>query len=178
MKPRLQLLACVGAPAILAACVADKNERAARKPPPDASPERLVLAVDGKFHDTDANGYGDTVQVFAYLFGDMRYELPLEAPGSFEFRLVNPDGSVLRTWSFDQTQVAERLGRSPVGPGYQFVLNLREGGTDVLEPADVELTAAFMPPRGEAVRSRVDAPITVGRVRPLGATGWRAEPAR
>ena len=96
--PSAALLRCVGAwfgaAGLLGACVADNGkERTARKPPADARAERLVLAVDGKFHDTDANGYGDTVQVFAYVFGNpARYELPLVAEGSFAFSLVQVRG--------------------------------------------------------------------------------------
>lgn len=172
-------LAMIAAAVALFGCVAEKKERTARRAPSDARPERLVLAVDGKFHDTDANGYGDTSQVFAYLFTDLRYELPIVAEGSFEFSLLRPDGSVLRAWRFDEAQTAERLGRWPVGPGFLFVLSLRDSGTDVLESSDGELVAAFTPRGGgEPIRSRLDAPISVGRARPVGASGWRLNESR
>lgn len=153
----------------LAGCVADRPRTGTSAPPPrSAPPQRVVPVADGRFVDTDANGYGDTNRVIAYVFADAGYQVPMEADGAFTFTLVDRAGKTIREWSFSRDQAAARRARLSVGPGFIFDLSLLEaGGSDATEEQEGELVGAFAPASGgDPLRFRLTAPVVIGRVRP------------
>lgn len=175
ITPRIRAAAALVIAALIATgggCVTEggRGSKSGARPPRDARPERVVLAADGRFADTDANGYGDTNQVVAYVFGEPRYAVPIEADGSFEFTLLDLSGKKIRGWSFTREQGAEHRARLPAGPGFVFVLSLLEGGGDAVQESEAELIGTFTPAAGGApLRFRLSAPIVIGRVRPGGS---------
>ncbi|MFM9994414.1 MAG: hypothetical protein ACKVU4_01290 [Phycisphaerales bacterium] len=172
--------AVLAATLMLAACVANNSASPhARRPTPDARPERLAVFVDGQFADTDANRYGDTNQAVVYVFTDLRFDLPMEASGAFVFTLRDPNGAIIREWSFDADAAARSRLRTPVGPGFAFTLSLLEGGTDRVDGTEGELTCSFEPSSGSPpVRTRLSSLVTVGPIRPSGSSGWSTPNAR
>lgn len=100
---------------------------ASPRKPPGLEPQVMMLSA-GAAHDTDANGYVDTIPVVVYLFGDpTRYALPIEHEGDFAFRVQTKGGRVLGTWNFLGDQAQAGAQELPPGPGYAFGLRLREG---------------------------------------------------
>lgn len=172
--------AAAAAASIPSGCVsAGPSRPAARRPPADARPERLV-PVQGQFEDTDGNRYGDSSLVVVYVYSRPHYDLPVPAKGSFEFTLADPGGTVIRRWEFDAASSERGRVTTPVGPGFAFTLSLLDdGGTDVVAGTEAELTCEFRASDGpERIRARVSAPVVVGPVRPGGATGWSVQPGR
>jgi hypothetical protein len=154
----------------LAGCVSDGKRSGPGRPPRDALPQRVVPVADGRFTDTDANGYGDTNRVIAYVFTDSRYQIPIAAEGAFSFVLRDLDGGSIREWSFTREEAAARRLTLSVGPGFVFDLSLLAGGgSDHVAATEGELMGAFTPASGEdPIRFRLTAPVVLGRVRPAG----------
>ncbi len=157
--------------ALLASCVESGNRRGSnsvRRAPAGAEANTVALFASGAFEDTDGNGYGDANQVLAYVYADpMRYPIPIEIEGSFTFTLTAMSGHVLAEWKFDEEAAARSRGRLPAGPGYVFQLSLLQASTDKIEQSEAELRCEFRPHKGEPIRSRLSAPLIVGRTRPL-----------
>lgn len=104
-----------------------KPTRPAPARPAGLLPERMVVSTAG-VRDTDGNGYPDTVLVIAYLFGDSsKYELPIQHPGEFAFRITSREGERIGQWNFTAEQSAESAQQFFPGPGYAFGLRLRAG---------------------------------------------------
>ncbi len=107
-------------------------------PPQDLQLQRVLISTDIPL-DEDANGYPDTLRIFAYLFGDQnQYPLPVHAPGNFEFMLRNPQGEAIAHWDLDDATTSAARRKNVVGAVYVFVLDLRTASSDRL-PLDTYL---------------------------------------
>jgi hypothetical protein len=112
--------------------------------------------------DTDANRWGDLIQVMVYLWS-REYALPLHDNRTIEFTLykpgeaTNPDAKPIRQWIFDASAMKEREAKTVAGHGYYFELSLFDppGQTDRIGIDAGDLVARFGS-RGEApIRSGV-----------------------
>jgi hypothetical protein len=155
-------LTAIAALPVLTGCVSDEPRRSIPEQPQAIQPTTLgVWATAPK--DTDANGYLDTVDITVYVSTD-QHPVPIQVPGSFNFRLIGRDKKDLAKWRMDETQAQAALRRSRVGPGYFFALNINEVATDQVEAQSAELAAEFVPRAGKPVQ----APLTglrFGRIR-------------
>ncbi|MDX2148449.1 MAG: hypothetical protein SFZ23_13095 [Planctomycetota bacterium] len=176
LSPRLLLMA--GASASLLAgvlpsggCVVDDgrvgSSRSASKPAPPprgAQPNRMLVSA-AEPQDTDGNTFPDEILVTMYLFDDAHATASIAPPGSTVIRLVRqPEGEVLREWTFDEAKTKGALRRGPVGPAFEFRLSLLENGGDVAPPTPVDVVPLFTPTGGEPVRSRGTATVRLGRL--------------
>lgn len=169
MHPRLLLLPLVGL-LLLAACVADG-------PPPRPQPrevpaqpgglrvDRVVPALDKLADDSDRNGYYDTIRVAVFLFSNS-YTQSIEAEGTLTFRLTNPvDDSELARWVYTPEQVRQAWGRSGIMPGYNFLLNLNDVGSDHLTVDEALFSCTFKPVNGPPVETMSRLVVLVGALR-------------
>ena len=129
-------------------CVSDgPPPRPAPRPMPvqpvGSIPARMAFSV-GNAADTDNNGYLDTVQVVSFLYGET-HPISLEVAGTYEFRLSDSKGVLLRRWAFDQMQVEKALIQPLPGPAYAFKLCLLDAGTDQLAFSAAEMQCVFTP---------------------------------
>ena len=116
------------------------------------APSRVAVIVSSTTRDTNADGFGDCVEVSALLFGDGGPD-PVFADGEFLFELVRVPvdgvaGETLGTWVFTPAQVRRAEGPTMFGlPGYRFDLNL---GVDAvnMQPGSANLLTGFRPASG------------------------------
>lgn len=159
----VMLLAAMGV--TMAGCVSDQPERPIRKPGPqpfNAAPTHLVVNVKD-FVDSDDNGYLDSSIATVYVFAE-GYALPINATGTFTFRISAPRGGQIAEWVISPEQSAPCRIKTQVGPGYGFTLDLRQAGTDKLDQREAVLVGEFTDAKGRSVQSgRLS--VTVGRVR-------------
>ncbi len=173
-RPLIQTGFLVTAVLALVACVSDDGGRGDTTPqrqPANIKPAMLSM-VARDFTDTDANELRDSSLVYVYLFGDdVRYAPSISAEGGFKFTLFGPaSGSeggtqVLAIWEFDAAYSAQAMSDSPLGPRFQFVLDLRPAGKENLPTNQATLGCLFTPTNGAPIASRDTIPVTVGRVR-------------
>jgi hypothetical protein len=151
--------------AALTACVSDQPQRRAPRPGPqprNAAPSHLVVNVKD-FVDSDDNVYLDTVIATVYVFAE-GYALPLDAAGTFTFRLSEPGGGTLAEWVISPDQAEPCRIKTQVGPGYGFTLDLRRAGAEKVEHREAALIGEFTDAKGRSIRSgRLS--VTLGQVR-------------
>lgn len=151
----------LGALIAIAGCASGGGHREA---PSGIRPAALAITL-GDFQDTDLNRYRDRTTAVVYIWGDSSsYPIPIDAKGSFEFRLQRHDGTVLATWKFDQAQTAAAERPLAPGPGYVFDLNLASVGAEKIPDREAEILCTFTPLAGEPVRNHPSAPLLVGPV--------------
>lgn len=159
-------LARVCGPAVLSlalvACTAGPSRP--KGPPESAVPGVLALTATD-FIDTDSNKFRDTSTVVIYIFPESaRYQLPMPAPGTFEFVLEGPSGPIAR-WEIGEQRSGEARRQLPPGPGYVFELSLIELGSDHINAEEAELLATFIPADGgRPLRARTPSPLLLGSV--------------
>jgi len=132
-------------------------------------PTLMAFSV-GSATDTDNNGYLDTIEVVSFLYGET-HPISLVTAGSFEFRLNDNKGVLLRRWVFDQVQSEKAIIQPLPGPAYAFRLCLLDAGTDKLEFSAAEMRCIFTPvvtnpalPPGSVTSGRGHT-VQVGRIR-------------
>lgn len=81
--------------------------------------------------DTDADGWGDEIQVMLYLWASQSsFAYPIHDDRDITFSLYvsgqvsNPDSSPITLWSFDASSMKERRVKTVVGNAYYFTLTL------------------------------------------------------
>lgn len=164
----------VGVTLTMVSCVTDdggRTDTTPRRQPAGIKPAMLSL-VARDFSDTDANEWRDSTLVYVYLFGDdVRYAPSISATGTFKFTLFGPasgessGAQTLAVWDFDAAYAAQAMSDSPLGPRFQFVLDLRPAGKERLPTHQATLGCLFTPTDGAPIGSRDTIPVTVGRVR-------------
>ncbi len=128
--------------------------------PAGITPDRVLPSSSPVLADTDRNGYVDTLTVTVYLFA-RGYDLPVSAPGSFEFEMSGQDGEVIETWILDERAVRAGEKRFMPGPGYQFDLKLLDSsGGDKMPAQRAEVRTRFVP-AGDAAPIESRSPLTV-----------------
>ncbi len=116
------------------------------------APTRVAVIVSSVTRDTNADGFGDRVEVSALLFDDNSPD-PVFADGTFAFELVEVeadggDGSPLGTWVFGPDAGRKAEGPTMFGlPGYRFELDLGEAAKG-MQPASANLLTGFQPANG------------------------------
>ncbi|MBX3383996.1 MAG: hypothetical protein KF864_10865 [Phycisphaeraceae bacterium] len=170
MKPELINAAARGVVAaailLLGGCVADNsgsNSKPTIGPPPsEPRPGGLFMATNLP-DDSDGNGYPDTFVVTVYIFDQSPYPRSVAIAGSFEFRLVNTSGEVVRAWRIPpETARRAQISAAP-GPGYTFRMSLLEdGGTDRLPKQSVDVIGAFTSMEGQRVQAKPNT-LSIGR---------------
>ncbi len=148
---------------LLAGCVSTDPQRKPIQVPPQTTAPTKVGVFATAPRDSNANGYVDSFDVVVYVTSD-KFALPLAVPGAFEFRLIGKDKKELVRWNMDEIQTQAALRRMNAGPGYEFLLNVLEVGTDEFEPQAVELFAEFRPREGKPVQAPLT-PFRFGRLR-------------
>jgi len=149
---------------ILAGCVSGGAKAPAT--PASVAPAKLA-PIAGDFTDTDANRYRDSTRVIVYVYAESdRYPIPMKPEGSFEFRLENPDGKTIATWTFDRDKTRAAAHQLAPGPGFVFDLSLLDLGSDRIEDSEAELLVTFKPVDGPVLRARPSAPLLVGPLSP------------
>jgi hypothetical protein len=162
MTRQLTSLAAIAVLGALAACVSDEPHRQMPQQPATIQPTTLGVWATAP-RDTDANGYLDSVDITVYVSSDV-HPVPLQVPGSFNFRLIGRDKKDLAKWHLDEAAAQAALRRSRVGPGYFFTLNVKEVSTDEVEAQGAELAAEFIPRSGKPVQAPLTA-LRFGRIR-------------
>lgn len=81
--------------------------------------------------DTDADGWGDQIQIMMYLWNSQSsFAYPIYDDRDITFSLYvsgqvsNPDANPITTWSFDAAGMNERRVKTVVGNAYYFTLSL------------------------------------------------------
>jgi hypothetical protein len=146
----------------LAACVSADDKPAHNSPqrPADSKLTTMWLATTLP-QDTDGNGYVDLFDISMYLFAEP-YPIPVQQPGSLNFKLVNVQGKTLCEWNLDPAAVAAGSATLPAGPGYLFRLNLLDHASDTLPRQQAEILGTFTSPDGSVIRQR-SSTFKVGR---------------
>lgn len=156
------------AAAILASCVTDNGGTRPQpdRPPQGIKPAMLSLLVTADFRDTDGNELRDTALAYVYLFGDdPRYASSISAQGEFTFVMFATTGERLAEWRFSPEQTAKAVADSPLGPRFEFLLDLRAIGRENLPVRQASLGCTFKPADGNPIAARDTIPVTVGRTR-------------
>lgn len=154
------IILAVAAALGVASCVPDRqsNPLVGVTPPQDPTARRVVLSTDLP-RDTDGNGYPDSIATKTYFFeGESGYPLAIPVRGSMRFDLVNHQGKIITTWTFDQTEIEGRAVREAAGICYHLDLSLLDPGkTDRVDAETVDVRAYFSP-------SKPDKPKVTGVV--------------
>ena len=127
--------------------------------PSGLMPARMAFSV-GSAADTDNNAYLDTVDVVSFLYGD-NHPISLIVPGTFEFRLSDSKGTLLRRWVFDSVQTGRAIVQPLPGPAYSFRLSLLDAGPDNFEFNAAEMQCIFTPTSANPAQPAT--PVTSGR---------------
>lgn len=159
----------LAAMASVAGCVSEGPPPPKPLPPPPLQPagmvpDRILLGAPALPDDIDRDGYGDTWKVTVYLFAT-GYEMPLDLPGTFQFRLRPPEGEDLAVWTFDEAQVAAARNRFLAGVGYIFELSLLRQRDDEFPRVMATLECRFTPTGGEPVDLFPAPSVRAGRLR-------------
>lgn len=153
-----------------AGCVTDgRPERPAVRPlqpqPAGLIVDRVVPAIDKLADDTDRNGYYDTFRVAVFLFA-AGYAQSIQAEGSLECRLTDPaTGKEIAKWVMGPAALRDAWGMSGVMPGYNFLLNMNQVGTDKVQVKEALFACTFTPTNGGPVGSLSRLVVMVGPLR-------------
>ncbi|MEL7472373.1 MAG: hypothetical protein AAGK04_03580 [Planctomycetota bacterium] len=161
----LGALACAaGLSACVTEPVAGTPKREVRRPTPDATPTRLVLAVDSRASDSNGDGVHETILVTAYVFADpRRFDTPYWPEGSFEFRASSTTSDEVpdARWRHSPEATSQARARFGPGPAFVFALSLDEAGADarLVRGGAVQLRAWFQHSSGERVSTGGEATV-------------------
>lgn len=165
----LFILACIAA--VGPGCVTEgPPERKPIRPIPEQPVglvvDRVVPAIDKLADDTDRNGYYDTIRVAIFLFSS-EYAQSIQADGTLECRLIDPETDrEIAKWILKPEAMRAAWGMSGVMPGYNFILNMNDVGTDRTEAREAHFTCRFIPASGgPPVASRSRLVVMVGPLR-------------
>lgn len=149
-------------------CVPDRQDNPLMgvTPPQDPTARRIVLSTDLP-RDTDGNGYPDSIATKTYFFeGESGYPLAIPVRGSMRFDLVNHQGKIISTWSFDPTEIEGRAVREAAGICYHLDLSLLDPGkTDRVDAETVDVRAYFTPTKPEKPKVTGVVSMHFGRTR-------------
>ena len=127
--------------------------------------DRVVPAIDKLADDTDRNGYYDTFRVAIFLFGS-GYTQSIQAQGSFECRLIDqPSGKEIVKWTLGEAALKDAWGMSGVMPGYNFLLNMNDVGSDRVAYKEALFSCVFRPLSGPPIESRSRLVVMIGPLR-------------
>jgi hypothetical protein len=127
--------------------------------------DRVVPAIDKLADDTDRNGYYDTFRVAVFLFAS-GYAQSIQGEGSLECVISDPaTGKELAKWTLGPAEMEAAWGMSGVMPGYNFLLNLNDGGTDRSDSREALFSCAFRPTSGPPVPALSRLVVMVGPLR-------------
>lgn len=152
----------------LSACVNEGPSRAPvdRPPPAGMAPSMISLLVTADFRDTDGNNLRDTALAYVYIFGnDPGYAASISAAGSATFILHAVSGEEICRWTFDAEATAAARAESPLGPRYEFLLDLRAVGKEAMTHRQAALACVFHPKGGDPIATREAVNVSVGRAR-------------
>ncbi len=142
-----------------------RSVRPVQEQPEGVVVDRVVPAIDKLADDTDRNGYYDTFRIAVFLFGS-GYAQSVQAQGSLECCLTDQtSGKEIVKWTLDEAAMKAAWGMSGVMPGYNFLLNMNEVGSDRVDYREALLSCVFRPVAGSPIESRSRLVVMIGPLR-------------
>lgn len=131
--------------------------------PDDARATQITATVSIKTHDSNGNGFPDTIGVQTFLLSP-DHPGPIFERGDFVFALYphgrsTRTGAALAEWRIDASTAEQRRFGSLFGPGYAFRLSLLEAGGDQYPLMSTNLVCRFEPADG---RPALETPEPIG----------------